>query len=580
MGTSIVGHWVAICGLGLLAVACGSSNNDRQASNDHPAITCKPDSTRCNGQNVELCDASGQSETVAQTCKADQFCRDDGAGAHCDKQACSPNQPICDGTVATTCMADGTGPAAGGNDCKDSGDVCMLGKCFGDVAPPTTSCTPGDFSCQSGNLYACGNDGATQTVVQFCRTGQLCDADLEQCTGPVCVANQSNCEGMIAKTCNATGSAWLPDTDDCSDGRMCVNGKCVQPNTCNPGQRSCKDGNVYQCGTDGQTLTLALTCERASKLHCATTGVYAFCTEDVCVPGQKVCDQNTSKVCNDDGSLPDDGTDCGDDAWCESGECTPRTCTENTYYCSGMDVYYCNSDQPPTLISHCPDTQGCLALPGAQDPQSGSNGALCAPLPCAAGAAVCLQNQLGTCATDGASVTQVTTDCAAGGNVCTSDGKCAASVMESLGIDESVQPAYADYFAGDVIAVTSTRKLSGLGTWLVFQTTRQLRWVLYEQTSSSFVAKIDKVVTVASSTGLVAAPDDFTYTLQAGKAYLLGVVVSGGGATLTTDTAPFPQPSFGTLLGSVDSTYMSTYSYLDSFSTEGVFQLQVTTALP
>lgn len=575
MRTSIVGRWATIFGLGLLAAACGGSN--KNPGTDAPTATCSAGSTRCNGQNIEQCDAMGQAESIVQTCKAGQFCRDDGAGAHCDSQACSPSQPMCDSGVATTCKGDGTGPASGGTDCGALGKSCVTGQC---VAPATTSCAPGEFSCQNGDLYYCAADGVTQAVAQYCRTGQQCDAELAVCTGPVCAANQSNCDGMIARTCNATGSAWLPDSDDCSDGRMCLTGKCVKPYTCNPGQRSCKDGNVYQCGTDGQTLTLALTCERASKLHCATTGVYAFCTEDVCTPGQTTCDKNVAKVCNDDGSLPDQGTDCGDDAWCEAGKCTLRTCTPDSYYCSDTDIYYCSSDQPPTLVSQCPDTQACQALPGAQDPQSGSNGALCAPLPCTAGEAACLLNQLGTCAADGSSLTQVTTDCTATGDVCTADGQCAASVTESLGVDESVQPAYADYFAGDMIAVTSARKLTGLGMWLVFQSTRQLRWVLYEQTSTAFVAKIDKVVTVASSTGLVTAPEDFTYALQVGKAYLLGVVVSGGGATLTTDTAPFAEPSFGTLLGSLDATYASTFSYLDSFTTEAVVQLQVTTALP
>jgi hypothetical protein len=346
---------------------------------------------------------------------------------------------------------------------------------------------------------------------------------------------------------------------------------------CNPVQRYCQDGNVFQCDLDGQTLSLSQTCD--SKQYCATTGVYAFCTTDVCVPGQKICDKNTAKICSDDGSFPPEGIDCGSDGWCEAGACTPRTCTPETYYCNGSGIYYCPLDAPPTFFLTCGDALTCRVVPGVQDPELGTSNTLCTPLACTPGSTACLLNKLGTCATDGTSLSSVTTDCTANSNVCTPDAKCAATATDTFGVDEDVQPVYAGNFVGDMIAVTSARKLTELGMWLVFQSSRELRWVIYEQTGSAFVAKVDKVVTVASSTGWVSAPG-FSYPLQAGKVYLLGVVVSGGGATHSLDIAPFAQPSFGTLLGWMNSAYSTSYYYLDSFAGEGVAQLRVTTAFP
>jgi hypothetical protein len=231
------------------------------------------------------------------------------------------------------------------------------------------------------------------------------------------------------------------------------------------------------------------------------------------------------------------------------------------------------------LIAACGDALTCLAIPGVQDIEFGTSNALCAPLACTPGATACLLNKLGTCANDGASLSSVTTDCTANSNVCTPDAKCAATTTDTLGVDEYVQPVYADNFLGDMIAVNSARKLTELSMWLVFQSSRELRWVIYEQTGSAFVAKVDKVVTVASSTGWVTTPG-FSYQLQAGKIYLLGVVVSGGGATHSLDVAPFAQPSFGTVLGWMNSAYASSYYYLDTFTDESVAQLRVTTAFP
>jgi len=60
-------------------------------------------------------------------------------------QRCEPNEALCDGAIATTCKADGSGFAAGGIKCS-SQQTCQMGVC------QEHECTPGRDACNDGKV--------------------------------------------------------------------------------------------------------------------------------------------------------------------------------------------------------------------------------------------------------------------------------------------------------------------------------------------------------------------------------------------------------------------------------------------
>jgi hypothetical protein len=93
-------------------------------------LVCDPQNPLyCDGNVVKQCDPGGLSATPLQTCGAAQYC-DKGV---CQAQVCTPGAPACNGTVKTTCNANGSGYVAGGTDCKASGQSCSAGQCVAQV---------------------------------------------------------------------------------------------------------------------------------------------------------------------------------------------------------------------------------------------------------------------------------------------------------------------------------------------------------------------------------------------------------------------------------------------------------------
>jgi len=210
------------------------------------------------------------------------------------------------------------------------------------------------------------------------------------------------------------------------------------------------------------------------------------------------------------------------------------------------------------------------------------NVASCAPLPCASGDTACIGNKLGICAADGQSLGSVTQDCGAAGSVCDVDDKCAKTVIDTLGIAEDAETDYGGSVIGDVIDVTSARKVTELQMSLVLASPRELRWVIYEQVGTNLVARVDKVLSNQSGTGFFSSgAGGLTYTLKAGKRYLLAVAIAGGNTSIAYfDAAPFSlNASFGSLVGRVNTSYSATldgsYTYPDD-----IYQMKVTTQLP
>ena len=620
----LIGRGVAILGFTFLAVACGSSkktpSNDPPpdgagaSSSVPPGGSCDPDSRRCEGLNVKVCSANGTEETIAETCLPSQscsggvctdtacipntrfckdgaiwkcdstgggsalaqmcaagmFCRDDDGSASCSNQACTPGQPMCDTNVAATCAADGSGPNPGGTDCAATNQACYQGQCR-DIA-----CAGGMKVCQHDDVYLCAQNGTDMSLLADCGMNEVCDGDAGACRPKVCDIGKVSCDDAKAKVqkCNAFGSAWVDGGNDCSaDNNICVNGACKKQ-TCTANATFCQDGNVYQCDPSGVSSSLWQTCT-PQYYHCEPypSSNYAQCAYNQCQPSQVLCDGNVVKTCAANGSLPAAGTDCGNDKYCENGACKPKVCEPFTYYCKNGDVYYCDyfggPQQGEQPAQFCPTDTTC---------QVTDNSATCIPLPCSPGETACLGNKVGVCASDGQSIGGVPTDCAANGNVCGTDGKCAKTIIETLGVAEDAVTESAGNVMGDVIQVNSARKVTEMQMQLVLAAPRELRWVIYEQSGTNFIARVDKVVSNVSGTGFISS-GPMAYTLKAGKTYLFAVAISGGNSIAYFDTAPYSvNASFGSVLGRLDSGYSSTIGvYFDSFY---LYQMKLTTELP
>jgi hypothetical protein len=102
---------------------------------------------------------------------------------------------------------------------------------------------------------------------------------------------------------------------------------------------------------------------------------------------------------------------------------------------------------------------------------------------------------------------------------------------------------------------------------------------VFEQVGSSFVARIDKIMSNQTGNGYISS-GPLDYTLKANKRYLLAVNVTGGSYVALYDTAPWTNQnlSFGNPIGSSNFYYSSTLG-LDYYQ-ERLYQLRLTTELP
>jgi hypothetical protein len=608
MGRSIGFGAGALVALGLWLSGCsGSSKN----SSGDDADKCSPGARRCDGSAVKVCNAEGSAEAVEETCAAPESCSDgqcvgsacvpntkfckDGAiwkcdstgggsalsamcgsgqfclmddeDAECSDTSCIAGEPTCEGDVATKCKTDGSGTVAGGVDCGKNKQVCYLGKC------QDAACAAGEKLCQHDDVYLCSGSGTSMSLLADCQAMEVCDSKLGTCRPRVCEPGKLDCDSSRIVQCNEFGSSWEQSGTDCATtGEVCVAGACKKQ-TCTPGATFCQDGNVHQCNSSGIGSSLSQTCY-AEYSHCEAypTGTYAWCASNECQPGQQVCHGNVIKTCTASATLPATGTDCGSESYCENAACKPRVCTPFEYFCKDKDVYNCDEyGRPAYLVQDCTSDTVCQA--------NGAGGASCVTLPCEAGETTCLNNQIGKCSADGSALATVTEDCTTAGNVCDNANKCVQSVVEKMGIEDEVETQGSGIAIGNIIDVTSNRKLTEIGANLVLVAPRDLRWVVFEYVNGSYVARVDKLVTNQTGTAYFTS-GAMSYTLKAGHRYMVAVAVTGGSFVSLYDYAPWSQDglSFGNTLGGFPFYYTANIG--GDYYPDRLYQMSVATELP
>jgi hypothetical protein len=123
---------------------------------------------------------------------------DDGGRPDGEVVGCPEGAWRCSGVIAERCVG---GVWGGARDCSESGQVC---------APDLgcTDCIPGHTFCVGDDVYDCGDDGMTSTLVRSCDTasGEVC----EEATG-ICV---SPCRDAITSRSNIGCEYWAVDLDN------------------------------------------------------------------------------------------------------------------------------------------------------------------------------------------------------------------------------------------------------------------------------------------------------------------------------------------------------------------------------
>jgi hypothetical protein len=185
-------------------------------------LICLPDQFSCDGDDrVMQCNSLGTAETEYDDCAANEWC--DGADPQCRAQICTPDQPVCDNNVATTCNERGSGYTGTETNCTTIGRICVDGVCLEQV------CVAEEVFCQDGDVVQCDSDGMGTTIIQDCLSTEYCDdTGVPQCTPQICLPDQPTCNGNNATTCNSEGSGYTGGSTDCTlAGEVCASGVCV-----------------------------------------------------------------------------------------------------------------------------------------------------------------------------------------------------------------------------------------------------------------------------------------------------------------------------------------------------------------
>lgn len=528
-------------------------------------IACVPNDTFCAGGELRRCSQNGVESQLLETCGSGRYCSEQAGVAACTDTACSPGAPLCLDDVATTCLADGSGPKPGGKSCGAQQATCQDGQCV-----PQT-CKAGEKSCEHDDVYLCV--GGSQTVLfSKCEVDEVCDPELLTCRSRICEPGKLGCDANRVATCNALGTAYVQSNIDCAaSNQLCSEGSC-KPKVCTPNTTYCDGNTVRKCDDKGTSSTLQEACP-IGYYHCAlSSSTQAYCAYNTCTPNALLCLSNTVTKCNADGTgyVPG-GTDCGSGSVCDNATCKTKVCEGYSTFCKDGDIYQCSYNGLSFyLASDCGVDARCVST---------NQGVRCVPYDCSPGFKACLKNVVGTCADDGTSLSNVKEDCAATGQVCSSASACALSAVDTLGVAEEIQSYPANQVFGNVVDVLSNRRLTQLDASLVLAGERDLRWVVFEETNGNFVAKYDKLVKDQTGSGY-ASSGALDYELKAGRRYLFAVAVTQGGAAPYYDQAPWsPAISFGRMVGGFTTTYATTL-YSGYISSDRSFVFKVSTVLP
>ena len=353
---------------------------------------CEPNSRRCDGNTVIVCDDAGVSEGTVR-CDLVPECQEAAAGClcrggDCVPLACEPDTTTCDGDNVVRCADDGSG--------FDVAEVCEPpATCIGGACQED-ACDDG-MSCVGDTLVTCVDGTASETN---CRESEsYCDeSEGPSCAPWFCEPGSAVCTGDWGARwiCNPRGSAATES--ECPDGEYCSDGICLK-RACEPDQRVCDDRQLFVYTSDGSGFELVQTCagtelcldgrclgdepecDSASDCpappgRCEGTTLIRFAGRGSCVSGLcdysvveeredcaetgELCDAASLSCVSGSGDIPCDiFTPCPDDLFCVSSRCrecrTAADCGPDAICTAGACE---DCDCPPGLI--CDAGGGCV----------------------------------------------------------------------------------------------------------------------------------------------------------------------------------------------------------------------------
>ncbi len=364
---------------------------------------CTPDLTRCvegTTQFIEVCNSTGTSWINRLSCGTGSICSNDA----CVSLVCSPGQTKCDVNLVDsylTCNDEGSS-FDDLTDCPSS-EFCMTGLCM--------ECFPGNTECiNDDNFRTCNNDGRWEDAIS-CVGGDKCENG--SCAVKICEANEVECltdNPQYFKTCNSLGTAWLNPVS-CGAGNTCESNLCT-PILCVRDTTECFSSSSYiECNSTGTSYSNPIACNNGDEC------LGGSCRSTVCTPGEKVCEDNGIKECNELGQWDVNIISCGANV-CELGVCNSVICTPTEYRCDVNNSNYreqCNSTGTAWINNApCGTSKTC-------------NLGVCENIICSSGDSICsgTENGYQTCNTLG---TAYDSTILCGGSEYCNSGLCVAQV--------------------------------------------------------------------------------------------------------------------------------------------------------
>lgn len=300
------GDWVTACnteGSGPLddGIDCSRSGLLCWAGDCLARICAEP--FECRNGALYRCANRGSALVLEESCGAGTVC--DAIAGACRLQDCEPGQPTCDGPIATTCDANGTGYEGARTDCSASALACAEGTCMPVI------CVPNERYCDGSELRHCGPSGATFEVLDACEPSEYCNPAQPLCMPDTCTAGAPICNGTHATTCAADGSGPVAGGTDCTlSQQSCDRGMC-RTTVCAPNERECSDStSVSLCNALGTASTPIERCGPGE--HCQEGEGGASCQQNICNPNENACHGERIALCNSSGSgYASELTDCG-----------------------------------------------------------------------------------------------------------------------------------------------------------------------------------------------------------------------------------------------------------------------------
>ncbi|MCB9531191.1 MAG: hypothetical protein H6700_05455 [Myxococcales bacterium] len=308
------------------------------------AQVCEPRSRTCDGDTVVVCDAAGLTQSTVR-CDLVPACQSAAGGCECVEGTClplvcEPGGSRCDGDDVLVCNATGSAEVVSST-CSD-GFVCVAGQCTSD------SCEIGSARCVGESLVTC--DGSGRPIERNCAAEfAWCDATAGACVPQVCTPGTTECtaagDGLVI--CDGRGTSSR--TESCPSSSYCNAGVC-QARVCSPGERRCDGGDAYVCAANGSGFALAQRC--ASDETCEAgvcVGGEPECTSTADCPAPRGRCEGTVLVSYTGNGACTSGT-CVFDAVTRRTDCaaTSRTCSAVSLSCETPSGTSCTTD------SNCP----------------------------------------------------------------------------------------------------------------------------------------------------------------------------------------------------------------------------------